>query len=383
VPLRKAPIGAALAVLLAGIASGCGAGSGKVEGPVSVYVSLPLTGARGADGRDAADGARLALEQAGGRAGDLEGKATYLDDANGERWDPVAVGANARQAIQDSGTAAYIGELDSEATRASLPITNDAGIVQISPGAGGVDLTQPAEGYPDSPDRYRPSGDNTFVRLVPNDLLQARAAAEWAEQLGFKQVQVVSDDEPYGDLIAEEFTRAAEAAGVEVLTADSPAPKGRRLGVFFSGESAVRSGTGGAVFPSGATSLLGTDALLQNPNSGVDVGFFTAAALDPSRLPDPEFVAAFEDRFGRAPGPYAAYGFEAMTVALLAVEDADGDSDGFRGRVVDAALDTDRADSVLGRYSISGEGETTLCAVQRYEIEGAVPRPGAAPCPGA
>jgi branched-chain amino acid transport system substrate-binding protein len=154
----------ALAALLALALAGCGiAGSAKIEAPVTVYVSLPLTGPRGADGRDAADGARLALEQAQGKAGSIQVRATYLDDAKGRVWDPVAVGANARRAVQDSSTAAYVGELDSEPTRASMPITNDAGLVQVSPGAGGVDLTQPAAGYPNSPDRYRPSGSPNFA----------------------------------------------------------------------------------------------------------------------------------------------------------------------------------------------------------------------------
>ena len=118
---------------------------------MTVYVSLPLTGPREADGADAADGARLALEQAGGKAGSLEVRAEFLDDARGRPSDPVAVGENAREAVQDSSAAAYIGELDSEPTRGSLPITNEAGLLQVSPGAGGVDLTQPAAGYPESP----------------------------------------------------------------------------------------------------------------------------------------------------------------------------------------------------------------------------------------
>ena len=67
------------------------------------------------------------------RARSRSGRA-YLDDAKGKPWDPVAVGANARRAVQDSSAAAYIGELDSEPTRASVPITNDAGLVQVSPG---------------------------------------------------------------------------------------------------------------------------------------------------------------------------------------------------------------------------------------------------------
>ena len=53
---------AALLVLVPG-AAGCSVdGGAKIEAPVAVYVSLPLTGPRGIDGREAADGARLALE---------------------------------------------------------------------------------------------------------------------------------------------------------------------------------------------------------------------------------------------------------------------------------------------------------------------------------
>ena len=95
------------ALLLAVLTSGCGIGGGAtIDAPVAVYVSLPLTGPRGAEGRDAADGARLALEQAGGKAGSLRVSARYLDDAHGRTWDPVAVGANARAAVQDSSAAA-------------------------------------------------------------------------------------------------------------------------------------------------------------------------------------------------------------------------------------------------------------------------------------
>jgi branched-chain amino acid transport system substrate-binding protein len=371
---------AVIGILLAALAAGCGSGGGDVKGPLTVYVSLPLTGPRAEDGNDAADGARLALEQADGRAGDLEVTATYLDDAENARWSPVAVSANARQAVQDSSAAAYIGDLDSEPTRASVPITNQAGIVQISPGAGGVDLTQPAQGYPDSPDRYRPSGDPTFIRVVPNDAVQARTAATWAAEAGFSRAQVISDGTPYGNLVADEFTRAALAAGVEAKAGGPPVGAGGKLAVFFSGESAPGA-PNHVRLPRGATSVFGTDALLQNSGSGIDVGFFTAAALDPKLLPGSRFAPGFSERFGREPGPYAAYGFEAMTLALAAIEQADGKADGFRGRVSDAALDADRDASVIGRYSITPDGDTTLCTIQRYEIEGAEPRPiGPMPC---
>ncbi len=338
----------ALAALLALAFTGCGiAGSATIEAPVTVYVSLPLTGPRGADGRDAADGARLALEQAQGRAAAIRVQATYLDDAKGRVWDPVTVGANARQAVQDSSAAAYIGELDSEPTRASVPITNDAGLVQVSPGAGGVDLTAPAAGYPDSPDRYRPSGSPNFARTVPADDVVVDAAASWVSELGATQAAVTSDGSAFQDLAASEFKSAATGHGVEVL----PGPA----------------------------------AAAYEPASGrltVDGRIYQLSAqLDPGNLPGKGFVAQFAQRYHRNPGAYAAYGFEAMGLVLQAVAGAGTDASSFRDNVRNGVLGAHRDGTVLGSYSITDEGDTTECMIQRYRVNGATRTPLGAPCP--
>jgi branched-chain amino acid transport system substrate-binding protein len=340
------------ALLLSLAASGCGVtGDATIDAPVTVYVSLPLTGPRGPDGSDAADGARLALEEAGGRAESIEVRAEFLDDAKGRPWDPVAVGANARRAVQDSSAAAYIGELDSEPTRASVPITNDAGLVQVSPGAGAVDLTAPAAGYPDSPDRYRPSGSVNFARTVPSDAVVVDAAAEWAGTLGATQAQVSSDGSAFQDLAVTEFRSAAAAHGVQVVPRS--ADRGR----------AARYDPG-----TGRLSVEGRTYQL-------------SAELDPSRLPDKEFPGRFEQRYGRAPGPYAAYGYEAMALALQAIGDAGTDASSFRDEVRDGAFGARRDGTVLGSYSITSEGDTTECMIQRYRVEGSALVPLGASCP--
>ena len=329
--------------------AGCAAEDTAVEGPVAVYVSLPLSGPAGPDGRDAADGARLALDQAGGRAGDLEVRATHLDDAApGRAWDPAAVGRNARRAVQDSSTAAYIGELHSQPTRASLPITNDAGIAQVSPGASAVDLTRPAEGYPGSPERYRPSSEVTFARVVPDDGVVLAAVAEWAAEQGLESVSADVDRTPFGRVTAQEFELHADEVGVQSLGGGS----GR-----------------------GLLSVDERGFLLQ----GAQVDSFQAP-LAPVRLPGSSFADLFRQRFKREPGPYAAYGYEAMNLVLSAIARAEG-ADEFRAAVAEALLESERPDSVLGAYAITPEGDTTLCAVQRYEVRGARLIPGAPICP--
>lgn len=347
-----------------------------MQGPVSVYVSLPLSGPAAADGTDAADGARLALEQARGRAGELEVRARFLDDAaDGRRWDPAAVGRNARAAASDSSTAAYIGELDSEPTRASAPITNEAGIAQVSPAAGGVDLTRPAEGYPNSPERYRPAGDASFARVVPADDVVAAGAAALAGELGGATAAVPGPG-PAGELAAAEFTSAAEAAGVEVV-----APGADLSNLFYGGTATGSEALAGVAERASPDALIATDALGVSL-AGIETGgerLFLAAALAPRNLPAASFAREFERRFGRAPGPYAAYGYEAMALVLQAIAEAEGNAE-FRPAVREAIFGADRRESVLGRYSIDQSGDTTLCAVQRYRLEGGEPVAEGAPC---
>jgi branched-chain amino acid transport system substrate-binding protein len=340
--------GLAALLLVLGV-TGCSAGdSTKIEAPVAVYVSLPLSGPRGVDGREAADGARLALAEAQGKAGSLEVRAHFLDDANGKPWDAAAVGTNARAAVQDHTTAAYIGELDSEPTRASAPITNQAGIVQVSPGAGAVDLTAPAAGYPDSPDRYRPSGDVSFARTVPADDVVVDAAAAWASELGVTVAAVVSKDTPFTNLAASEFRSAAAEHGIRV----SPGKPGK---VAVAPGGAVRAiyrpGTAGLVVYGKATQVLEL-----------------SAELDPKLLPDKEFDSRFAQRFRRNPGPYAAYGYEAMALILQGIGEAGTDASSFRDNVRGAVIGAQRDDTVLGSYSITSEGDTTECMIQRYRI---------------
>lgn len=344
------PALAALLVLLLAI-TGCSvSGGSKIAAPVAVYVSLPLSGPRGPIGQDAADGARLALEEAGGRGGSVEVRAHFLDDARGRPWDPVAVGENARAAVQDHTSAAYIGELDSEPTRASAPITNQAGIVQVSPGAGAVDLTAPAAGYPDTPDRYRPSGDVSFARTVPSDELVVDAAAAWASELGVGSAAATSDGTPFADLAAGEFKSAAADHGVAV-SAGKPQ----------SNVALAPEGTDRAVYEPTTSRL----TIYGKETRTLQL----SAQLDPRLLPDKGFEARFADRFHRDPGPSAAYGYEAMALALQGIHDAGTDAPSFRENVRKAVIGAHRDGTVLGSYSITSEGDTTECMIQRYRVD--------------
>ena len=220
---------------------------------MTVYVSLPQLGPRSTDGRDASNGVRLAYMQADGRAGDLRVHLNVTSDATGRGTALPMVAVNARRATSDSSSAAYIGELDSAATRTSMPITNQAGLVQVSPGATAVDLTRSTPAVENAPDRYQPSGDANFARVIPDDDV-VRSAAE-----------------------------------------DFAGPSSRPV---------LKGGVAG----------WGT------------ADRFVLPAMKASRLPGgaARFRSDFEARFGHGPGPYAAYGYEAMRLVLNAITAAAG-----------------------------------------------------------
>ena len=94
----------------------------------------------------------------------------------------------------------------------------------------------------------------------------------------------------------------------------------------------------------------------------------TYPTIDPTQLPAPglEFGERFEAEFGHPPGRWAAYGYEAMAVVLDAIGRAGEAAD--RQAVVEAFFGTGSRDSILGTYSITETGETTLGRISGYEI---------------
>ncbi len=160
-----------LALAMALVVGGCGT-TVSAGSELTVYVSAPLRGPDRPDGAEVVAGATRALEDAGGEAGGVPVTLEVLDDAEqlppaagGTGWSQAQVAANARAATEDSTAMAYIGELQSDATRVSAPITNEAGVLQISPGPVAAELLAEPGGN-DVPEDFQPTGERTLGALV-------------------------------------------------------------------------------------------------------------------------------------------------------------------------------------------------------------------------
>ena len=86
---------------------GGGGGEGGEAKTLKIYSSLPLQGASRPQTTAMVNGIKLALEQAGNKAGDFEVTYESLDDSTAQAgsWTPEATQANARRVAQDESAA--------------------------------------------------------------------------------------------------------------------------------------------------------------------------------------------------------------------------------------------------------------------------------------
>jgi len=388
----SAAAAAAAAVLVAIGASGCGGvgvsgASSAVGNQLTIYSSLPLQGPSGPSSQQIVNGEKLALGDVGGRIGPFKISYVSMDDSNttsGE-WNPGVTATNAKTAAEDTTTIAYLGDYNSGASAVSLPLINAAGILQISPGSPYVGLTSSLDAGQDEPERFYPSGRRTFGRLQPGDPAQAEAQARLMETLGVKRVYVLDDQGPFEVPLAELVAGDAKQAGIAVAGNDSLDMIHTNASASFKGE-VEKVGESGAqvVFFAGGTGagtvalwkqlhganpkllLLGSSDMVNSAFTS-EIGeaaastYLTTPILPTEEYPRPaaEVLAQYRRRFGGEGDAYALYGYEAMSAALASVRAA-----GLRGNdrqtVVNRFFAIHNRDSVLGRYSIEADGETTL-----------------------
>ena len=355
---------------------------------LTIYESLPRQGAASRTADAVAAGARLALSDAGGRAGSKRVRLVELDSAKpgGETWDPSMVEANARRAAEDPTAIAYLGELDSGASAISVPVTNDDGMLQISPLDGLTSLTrlQPGASVASGPDRYYPSGERTFLRLVPGDNLQARTLLAWARERGAARIAVVQDGRLSGRELGAQVRFLAPRHGLTVVAGeeardDADGYPGLAARIASKGPDAViYTGAGSAT--SGALLAALRGALPRAPLYGAST--LATAEPAPAGLP-PVFVvkpalpaAAYGPRarrmlarIGRERGAVvpveALYGYEAMRVILDAIAQGGGERAN-RASVAHAALVPRSRRSVIGRYRVLPGGEVSATRFGGY-----------------
>ena len=403
--MRRTTAIAALAAIA--LAAGCSSNSSSSGGSsstnssggttVDIYSSLPLQGASSAQTGPMVNGIKLALAQAGGKAGQWTVNYQSLDDSTAAagKWDPGQTAANARKVATDPKAVFYMGEFNSGASEVSIPILNQAGIPQMSPANTYVGLTTNLPGSaPGEPQKYYPTGKRTYLRIVPIDSIQAAADLMAMKQAGCTKVAVANDKEAYGAGLATLLGLEKGYYGVTIVSntgIDPTAPNFRSYASTVQGEGADCFFFAGIV-SNGAVQItkdvhsaiptakvfggdgVCTDSYTNASKGGIPAAIdplteCTVATQDLAAYPGgKQFLAAYQAKYGVSdPDPYAIYGYAVMKLALDTIKGlgAQGDS---KSAVLNALFSMKADPSVLGTFGFNSNGDTTLKSYGLYKV---------------
>jgi ABC-type branched-subunit amino acid transport system substrate-binding protein len=351
------------------VLAGCGAGGAPNNSAVTVagstlaiYVSQPPGPASDPVAADVFDAERLAFKQADGKAGKFSLALHVVHGAE--------VSADARQVIADTTAIAYLGEIPPGTSGVSVQITNELGLLQVSPTDTSVFLTRATPAVKGSPLHFFPANGNfkeTFGRVVPSTAAEATAIVNRMKGQGVKTLDVADDSTDYGASVAQEIRTDATAAGMTVTGSASGADA-----VFYGGlpgtaakqalDAAASAAPTAKLY---ASSALYDDAFVAGLSSGAQSALTVSA---PGFLPGKldavgkSFLTAFKARYGHTPAPQAIFGYESMRAIVATLVQA-GAHAASRSTVVGdfRQLKRSAADSAIGAYTING-GDSNIAS---------------------
>lgn len=382
----------ALAITSVLALSACTAAPGGGDkGTIDIWSSLPRQGSSKAQTDTMVLAIKMAIEERGGKVAGYTINYVDKDDSTAAagKWDEATEIKNANDAVANDKLVAYLGTLNSGAAKLSIPILCTKGIAMVSAANTFVGLTKPFE--PGEPDKYYPGGcKKNYFRVITNDLLQGKAGALWASQLGAKKVYVIDDTEVYGKGLADVFAKEAPVNGLEVLGRDgidgkasdykALADKIKAAGpdlIYYGGITQNNAGQLWRDLRDAMpdVKLMGPDGIyesefLKAATDAAEGTYITTTAIPPDQLTGKgaEFIKNYTAKHPNNPVEgYTAYAYESALVVLAAIERAAAknpkDVLALRALVLDEIKATKDFAGILGKWSFDADGDTTLADV--------------------
>ncbi len=373
---------------------GGGGGGGKT---VKIVSDLPLQGSDRVQTEQMVRAIEFVLKDAGNKAGDFTVDYESFDDATAAKgaWDEAKCAENARNFVEDESVVAVIGTYNSGCAAIEIPVLNEGSVAMVSPANTYAGLTHKAPGTESGePDKYYPSGDRNYARVVASDDNQGKIGATYMkEKLGVTSVYILDDKELYGKGVADAFENYAREAGLKVAGHegwDKDAPNYRALmtkikatgadGIYIGG---ISTNNGGQLIKDKATVLgdnekvkvLFSDGFVitslfeEAGPQNVEGAYGTAPTIPVEKITGAgkEFLDKFqESEGGKDIEVYTIYAAAAAQVFV----DAIGRSDGSREDVVAKLFETNISESIVGPMSFDENGDPATKFETVYQAKG-------------
>jgi branched-chain amino acid transport system substrate-binding protein len=293
---------------------------------VTIAHAGPLTGSIAHLGKDDENGVALAVAQANDKKITIDGKpVTFKMMSEDDQADPK-VGTTVAQKLVDAKVAAVVGHLNSGVSIPASEIYSKAGIPMISGSATNPQLTE--------------RGMKTVFRTVGRDDQQGPAIAAYiAHELKAKKVALIDDKTAYGEGLANEVEKTLKADKVNVVSRERTTDKETDFKAILT---KIKAKNPDVVFHGGMDAT-GGPLLKQARELGIkavfafgdgactdEMGKLAGAAAEgmvcsqaglPREAADPEFVKAFNAKFGEIK-QYAPYFYDATRAVIEAMKKA-------------------------------------------------------------
>ncbi|MDO8350598.1 MAG: branched-chain amino acid ABC transporter substrate-binding protein [Gallionella sp.] len=337
---------------------------------VRIGAVAPLTGPQAHLGKDNENGTRMAIDDANAKGIVIGGRKIHFElISEDDQADPKTATIVAQKLV-DNEVAGVIGHLNSGTTIPAAKIYSDNGIAQISPSATAVSFTK--------------QGFKTAFRVMANDAQQGQALGEYAvKNLGAKKIAVIDDRTAYGQGLADEFIKAAKAAGGEIVaheytsdksvdfTAVLTAVKGKQPDLLFYGGMDAQGGPMARQLKALALNvkfIMGdggyTPEFVKLAGVAAEGAYASLPGVPLDKMPGGK---AFAERFVAKYQPiqlYAPYCYDAVNVMIAAMQKADS----VEPAKYLPALPNISHEGITARIQFDGNGDLKGGAVTLYQV---------------
>ncbi|MDH4339652.1 MAG: branched-chain amino acid ABC transporter substrate-binding protein [Thermoleophilia bacterium] len=385
-----------LVAALALVATGCGGGDDSKT--LKIVSDLPLQGSNLVQSGQMVEAIEYVMELADNKAGDYTVEYESFDDAIAStgNWDEATCASNARSYADDDSIVINIGTYNSGCAAIEIPILNEAGLAMVSPANTYPGLTVSGSGTEaGEPDKYYPSGERNYLRVVAHDLFQGSADANFMKNdLGVKSVFILDDKELYGKGVADAFEGSAKEiglgiAGHEGWDKDAPNYTALMTKIKATGADAIFIGgvspNNGGQLVKDKVSVLGDnetvklvvsdgfvlDSLFKDAGAeNVNGAYGSAPTLPASQITGAgaEFLKGFQEKIG-VDEDIQVYTLYAATAAQVAL-DAIARSDGTRADIIAQLFATNLTDAATGSMSFDANGDPAAGTEQLFLADG-------------
>lgn len=326
---------AGMLTVAASVSTVTAAGAAKKLPPYLIGVPMPMTGAEAQAGTQIYNAELMAAQQINKHGGVLGHPIKLLeqDDAC-----DAGTAVNAVNLLVSKGVKAFVGGYCSGSVLPTEPIISRAGLPYVMPAANSPELT--TGGYKD------------MFLIDPSGSGDGAEAAAFFKQQGITKIYIIDDQSSFGVAIADAAAKDVAAAGGTVVDGGvqsipatsndfsaviSQIKSSGATGIYWSGyfsqaaQFATQLNAAGVIGPHGTAKFVVADGsvdatYITGAGAAANGTYATIAALASGvgnvlgSHADKVFNLAYRKEFKSAPGPYSAFGYDAITALVLAAK---------------------------------------------------------------